>query len=260
MVQLFTSLGENMTVSKKQNIVTIHNDAPVAGTYLIAQGFDRKHKYILELINKHLKYFENFGGFKRQKIKTKGRAIEEYLLNEDQVMFLGTLLRNSETVILFKHNLVKEFSKIRRQLNALQAHQSTDQYKITRDAGKLVRRCETDVIQQFVTYAESQGSRHAKYYYASITSMVNRSLFTTQGKFKNLRNAMTVKQLMTVATAEEITEKALINGMALNKPYQEIYRDAKSSVSLLAGLHGQSVVIDVPLLSNASVTNRLQGA
>jgi hypothetical protein len=89
--------------------------------------------------------------------------------------------------------------------------------------------------------------------------MVNRSLFTTQGKFKNLRNAMSVRQLMTVSTAEEIAEKALIEGMALNKPYRDIYQDVKSKVSLLAGLHGQSAVVDTPLLGNSCVANRLHG-
>lgn len=249
------------------NIVTIHNDVPVAGTYLIAQGFKRKHNTIVKLILKHEEHFitlNNKPFLKRLIInkvpaKTAGRPVEEYLLNEDQTMFLGTLFNNSKIVVQFKLNLVKSFSKTRKQLAALQAHQSTDQYKIARDAGKLVRREATDVIQQFVIYAEAQGSRNAKRYYTSITSMVNKSLFTTHGKFKNLRNAMSVKQLMAIATVEQIVDNALIEGMALNKPYSEIYQDAKAKVAAFVGAYGQSDIVDAHMLSHTSTTNQLAG-
>lgn len=233
--------------------ITIHNNEPVAGTHLIAQGFERKHKYIIELIENNLEDFKDFGGLKRQKVKTKGRSINEYLLNEDQALFLGALFRNSKLVVHFKKSLVKEFSIVRRQLAALRVHQSSRRYRVAREVGKSVRKEATGVIQQFVIYADKQGSSNSQYYYSNITRMANRLLFIAKTKFKNLRDVMSVKQLMTISAADQIIEKALVDGMVLENPYKEIYKDVKSKVSLFAELHGQSEVVDRKLLGGVPV-------
>lgn len=126
------------------------------------------------------------------------------------------------------------------------------EFKISKDAPD-------ELKQKFVAYAECQGSRHAKHYYASITSMVNKSLFSTQGKFKNLRNAMNNKQLMTVAVVEQVVDNALIDGMALNNPYPKIYQDTKSKLVSFVELYGQSDVVDMHMLRHTSTTKQLAG-
>jgi len=227
------------------NIVKIHNDEPRAGTKIIADGFDRKHKNIVELIEKHRIDFEDFGGLKRQKLRsTGGRKIEEFLLNEDQAMFLGALLRNSEIVVKFKKNLVKEFSKVRKQLLNLQSSKQDQTYQLTRSKGKLVRRETTDTMKAFVQYATSRGSTQAFRYYNTLTTMVNSALFVVEGKFKNLRESMSTKQLMTVATVEQIVDRALQEGMSDNLQYRDIFQLAKSRVIQFAALYGKTDVIE----------------
>ncbi len=53
------------------NIETIKGE-PRAGTYLIAKGFNREHKIVLELIRNYESDFEDFGSLKRRKLESTG--------------------------------------------------------------------------------------------------------------------------------------------------------------------------------------------
>ena len=67
-----------------------------AGTFLIAEGFQRRHNQVVKHIKDYYKIFISMEkSFARidvkvpqRKIKTKGRGIKEYLLNEQQTIFL----------------------------------------------------------------------------------------------------------------------------------------------------------------------------
>lgn len=234
-------------------IVSLHDDEPRAGTFLISQGFNREHNEVLRLINKHQERFfrlENNKSFSKRFIvhkvpsKTAGRPVEEYLLNEQQTIFLGSIFRNTDLVLDFKERLANDFVHIKKSLSALREHKHNPSYQITRDAGKLVRKQTTDEMQRFVEYAESQGSNNAYRYYTLITKMMNGLLFIVEGKYKNLREVMSTQQLMTVSSAEQIIDRGLRNGINKKMFYKEIYKDVKSKVMIFAELHGQSHVID----------------
>jgi len=232
-----------------------------AGTFLIAEGFERRHNQI----TKHIKdYYETFlsmeksftpGGVKEiptRRVKSAGRPIQEYLLNETQTIFLGTLFRTSskkpdDPVLLFKARLATEFVKLREQNLLLQKHKQEPIYQITRDAGKIVRRQATDAMKEFVSYAKSQGSQHADKYYLNITRMLNSMLFIAEGKYKNFREILTTQQLMTVSSAERIIDKGLREGMSKKKYYKDVYKDIRAKVELFAELHGKSEVISEQL-------------
>lgn len=224
--------------------VEIFDDEPRTGTFLISQGLERDHVIIRKLIEKYRSDFEDFSHLKRRKLRsTGGRAANEFLLNEDQFMFLGTLLRNSKKVVRFKKEIIKQFKKCRLQLEAVKAQKKQPNHIITRDAGKIVRKQTTDVMKRFVDYATEQGSDNAQLYYSNITRMLNGLLFIVEGKYKNLREMMTVQQLMTVSSADQIIERGLLDGMSRKKYYKEIFKDVKSKVGLFAELHGKSEVI-----------------
>lgn len=224
--------------------VEIYNNEPRAGTFLISQGFNRQHRIIIELIENYKEDFREFGSFKRRKqAATGGRAANEYLLNENQAMFLGTLLRNNAQTVKFKKELIKAFDRCRKQLEAIQKHKTKPDYQISRDAGKIVRKNTTDTMQRFVEYAKSQGSQNAERYYSNISRMLNGLLFIVQGKYKNLREVMTIHQLMTVSSAEQIIDRGLLDGMSHKKYYKDIYKSVRERVELFAELHGQSEII-----------------
>ena len=225
--------------------VEFYEDKPMIGTFLIAQGLDREHDAIRKLISKYKEKFEHFSDLKLRKVRsTGGRAANEILLNEDQFMFLGSLLKNTEKIVDFKFGIIKQFKVCRDQLATLQKYQQQPEYQITRDAGKIVRRQTTDIIQQFVDYATEQGSRNSKMYYTNITRMLNGLLFIVEGKYKNLRNVMNVQQLMTVSSAERIIDRGLAEGMSQRTFYKDIYKDIKKRVGLFAELHGKTEVME----------------
>lgn len=224
--------------------VEFYEDDVRTGTSLLAQGLGREHYILVELIKKYQSDFEDFSSLKRRKLKsTGGRAANEYMLDIDQFMFLGTLLRNSKKVVPFKKAIIQQFKKARLKLEQLEQHKQQPQYQITRDAGKIVRKQTTDVMQNFVKYAERQGSKNAEMYYSNITRMLNGLLFIVEGKYKNLRKVLTIQQLMTVSSAEQIIDRGLKDGMSRKKFYKEIYKDVRNKVKLFAELHGKSEVI-----------------
>lgn len=63
-----------------------------------------------------------------------------------------------------------------------------------------------------------------------------------------LRELLTVQQLMTVSSAEQIIDKGLSVGMANKKFYKDIFQEVKEKVQLFVELHGQSSVISDHLL------------
>jgi len=218
------------------------------GTFLLAQGLEREHQIVKKLIDKYQSKFENFSTLKVRKLKsTGGRAANEYLLDEDQFMFLGTLLKNTNKIVDFKFNIIMQFKKLRLDYARLQKHKALPEYKEIRDADKIVRKQTTDMMKQFVDYAKEQGSSNANFYYQNISKMLNGMLFIVEGKFKNLREVMSIQQLMTISSAEQIVDKGLQAGMSHKKYYKEIYKDVKERVETFAELHGKSEVIQKAL-------------
>ncbi len=229
--------------------VEIWEDEPLTGTFLLSQGLERDHKAVRDLIEKYREDFEDFRVLKTRKLRsTGGRAANEYLLDEDQFMFLGTLLRNTKKIVRFKKEIIKQFRKCRLENEQLKNHQQQPEYKVTRDAGKIVRKQTTDVIDEFIKYAESQGSKNASRYYGNITRMLNGLLFVVEGKYKNLRNVMSTHQLMTVSSAEQIIDRGLLDGMSRKKFYKDIYKEVRKKVEVFAELHGKSEVMHQKLL------------
>ena len=238
----------------------------------MAAGFDIEARSANKLIQKYMAEFQEHGDV-YQKIGAKGkiektvnlgisnpqidlsdnaRMKTTYFLNEDQCSFLGTLARNSDVTVKFKSRLVREFSKARKQLEALKANQSTDDWMTTRIEGKNRRREETDAIKLFVEYARGQGSKSPDKYYVALTKMENAELFVVAGKYKNLRDVLSQRQLSRVAIADQAVEKALLDGMAANIYYKDIYAKAKANVQMIAAAVGKSDVVELMLSSDSS--------
>lgn len=231
-----------------KEMVVIQNDEPMAGTWLLAQGFEKEHRRVVELIEKYRVNFENFSRLERRKFKsTGGRPVEEYLLTEPQAAFLGTLFRNNEKVVKFKEKLIKEFFRMKTAIIRAKAQSVETKWIEARADGKVKRLKATGRMKEFRFYAETQGSTHAEKYYMNITKMTNAMLFIVDGKYKNLRDLMTPRQLMVISAAEGIIDKALKDGMKKSIYYKDIYKLVKERVELFAELHGQSEVISKQL-------------
>lgn len=244
------------------DIVELHNNEPRAGSKLLATGFGIGHKAFVELIKGYRLYFFEFGSIEiihahKKKLSvsngelwdefvssTSGtRGDNEYWLNEDQATFAGTLTRNSKTSVAFKKALVKDYSRCKKLLASIGKAQSTEEWQQARIEGKTDRRIETDGIKAFVDYAKSQGSENADMYYSNFTKMENAALFVVAGKFKNLRDVMTSKQLKTIGVCDTIIERAIDDGIKQGLPYKEVFQLAKTRVINFSALYGKSEIV-----------------
>lgn len=228
-----------------KEITVVNGKELRAGTWFLSKGYGVEHRSLKRLVTKYKIEFEEFGIITTplQQLNVKaGRPIDEFLLNEEQSMYLGTLLTNNVTVRKFKRKLVKEFSRMRRTLSDIASQKQNAEWLDTRNAGKPVRRIETDTIQKFVEYATEQGSQNAKMYYANISKMQNKALFFIEQKFKNIRDILNLEQLSTVVSADKIVTKAIQDGLDRKLPYKEIYQLAKNRIEMFAEIHGKTLI------------------
>lgn len=242
------------------SLIKIMNDEPRIGSKILAEGFGIGHPPAQKLIQKYRHQMEEFGKLveiraRLRKTSTNPNARDqgqlEYFLNEQQATLFGTLTRNSETSVKFKLMLVKEFFSMRDKLTSLGAHQSTEEWQKARIEGKGFRLEQTDAIKKFVEYASTQGSKNAERYYMLLTKMENAALFVVAGKFTNLRDMLSTRQLMTVGVADKIIDNALNDGMKSGLSYKDVYQLAKQRTISFAALYGQSEVVATMLAIEA---------
>lgn len=100
------------------HLVIKYGDEFATTSEIIAHSTGTQHKNVLELIGSYKEQIEQFGllAFEtrpRQKGQHGGGNVNCAILNEQQATFLLTLMRNSEVVVRFKVELVKEFYRMR---------------------------------------------------------------------------------------------------------------------------------------------------
>jgi hypothetical protein len=110
-----------------------------------------------------------------------------------------------------------------------------------RSSGKAVRHDLTDVIQDFVEYAQAQGSTNAHRYYEIVTKMENKALFLVEKAGKDLRDRLTMQQISCLSACEKIAAKALREGIAMKLPYKEVFQLAKQRVIAYVVLLGPTL-------------------
>jgi hypothetical protein len=194
-----------------------------------------EHRAIINLIKK----YRDRQIFQRcllpiEKISTKGRMIESFLLTESQAIFIITLMKNSEIVLNFKEKLVNQFMHHREFNSSMIVQKQNVEYLENRSKGKIARKECTDVIKKFVEYAESQGSKSANKYYITISNMELAGLFIMEQRYPNAREVMDMKQLNLIKIADEAIAVALEEGMEKGLNYKDCYILAKDRIGMLA--------------------------
>lgn len=125
----------------------------------IAEGTGINHRRVREAIRKHQKAFESFGVLgayltETPENQTGGRKATGYLLNEQQAVFLLTLLKNTPVVVEFKRCLVREFFNARQEL---------DRREVQRAIKAPVRRSLTDAIRDSGENERMHGHAYTAY-------------------------------------------------------------------------------------------------
>lgn len=205
-------------------LVYLKSDDAFTDSLVIAKGTGVEHRKIKNAIRKYEKQLRSFGKLSapHEAESTGGRKTTYYVLNEEQATFLITLLKNTETVVKFKAELVSEFYKMRKFI----AERHTQAWIETRQQGKITRRAETDVIKDLVSYAEEQGSTHADMLYMTYSKLAN-SMCGIKG-----RDNATTYQLNNLSIFENLILQMIRSGMAAGYDYKQIYKECKARCML----------------------------
>jgi phage regulator Rha-like protein len=226
------------------NIVFLDNGKPVTTTLIISEGVGTSHRNVMGLLKRYSNR-ETLSTFRLSKVSRGGRPVEYATLSEEQTTFLITLMQNSDKVVTFKEALTKEFFKQRQIISRLILQRESPDWQNVRKDGKQIYKQKTNVIKEFVEYATNQGSSSSQRYYSNIAKMQNSALFFFEQKYKNMREVLTIKQLMQVATADDVIEKALKDGMDKELPYKDIYILAKERIISYAEIIGKSPILQL---------------
>lgn len=212
-----------------EELVFIKRNDAFTDSMTIAEATGNQHKSIMALIRTHKESFEKFGKLDFSYLKSLnpkgGRPSKVFYLNEPQATLLITFLDNSEKVVDFKTELVRQFYAMRRLL----AEKQTAEWIETRKQGKLIRKDETNIIQKLVEYAKEQGSTHADMLYMTYSKLANKMAGITN------REQATILQLNDLSTMERIIAKVVLDGMEQNVHYKEIYQQSKNRLETVTG-------------------------
>jgi len=107
-------------------LVEKHNGELVTTLQKVAEISANDVPSLQRLMRTHKQQLEKFGNLEFETIKTSGRPLKQYYLNEQQSYLFITFLKNSEEVIEFKIKLIEEFFKMKQELHA----QDTDYKKL----------------------------------------------------------------------------------------------------------------------------------
>ena len=228
-------------------LVVIEKNDIYTTSMIISENINIDHKSVVKLI----KDYSSIDELKRlavAKVSTKGRAIINYLLTEEQALILVSLMNNTPEVIKFKVGLVKAFIKYRKLASQLLSQKSNQEWIEKRKETKVMRKECTEIIQAFISYAQEQGSKSAEKYYMNLSRMEVTGLFILEQKFPNYRDIMTIKQLNLIELADEVIANSLKDSMDKKIPYKECFQIAKECISKLSDLMPKS---PLPLLLSA---------
>ena len=155
----------------------IKKDNILVSSRVVANGLGKEHKHLLRDIDVIMERLENNKDFNKDQIWTlfiaseykgkNGRMSREILMTKQ-----GFLLYvfNIQGYDIFKLQYINEFDRLQDLLREKQS----EEWLQTRKQGKLVRRGETDVIQQLIQYAINSGCKNTKFFYSNYTKMVNK--------------------------------------------------------------------------------------
>ena len=210
-------------------LVYIKRNDAFTDSMVIAEATGNQHQSVAALIKKHQESLEQFGRVEFIDFKSansrRGRPTKICPLNELQATLLITFLDNTEKVVTFKTELVRQFYAMRKVL----AERQTAVWLETRQQGKLIRKEETNIIKRLVEYAKEQGSGHADMLYVTYTKLANKMAGITS------RDTATNAQLNDLSTMERLIAKVVLDGMAEGKHYKDIYKESKQRLETVKG-------------------------
>lgn len=206
-------------------LVSIINDKAFCTSLEIAEKFGKSHKHVLEKIDKVISDSAEKSAqcFKLSSYKdASGKNNPMYYINRDGFTFL-VMGFTGKKATEWKWKYIEAFNHMERIL----LEKNTKLWIEYRTNGKVTRRLETDMIKEFCNYAESQGSKNFARYYMIFSKLADTACGITD------RDNCSIDQLSKLDLVEKVIRNSIQEGMGINKPYKQIYKDVKSRIETL---------------------------
>jgi Rha family phage regulatory protein len=138
---------------------------PITDTLIVSKVFGIEHKSLLKLIKTYENEIKSIAPIRdfKSTIGEGRKSITAYELTEEQFSFLIMLTRNSEKAVAFKLLFVKEFYRMKKELQVRQE---------TRHIGISTRKTLTESIKNYVT----DESNFKNFAYSTYTKLVYKKI------------------------------------------------------------------------------------
>lgn len=205
------------------DLVYLKNDEAVCSSLDVAEMFKKKHKNVLQNIDKIVA--QNSATEKMFHFSTRVAADNQEhricYMNRDGFSLLAMGF-TGKRALEWKLKYIKAFNT----MESILREKTTETWLETRQQGKLTRKAETDVIKQLVEYAKGQGSEHADKLYITYSNLAKKMSGVSN------RETATVSQLNNLTLMENIILNCIQNGIIAEKHYKEIYQDCKRRLEM----------------------------
>lgn len=186
----------------QNNIVTIVGKEPRVSSIVLEEAFGTDHKFVMELIRRHLKELEVYGivPFETAKIKAgRGRPFNIALLNEHQALLLMTYTRSRKKTNALRHKLIQQFISMREYIQ---------KQETLRLAGIQTRRTLTDEIKD-----SGENERMHGHGYSTYTNLA----YNLTGVKKGNRDELSPDDLKRLENAESLMKGLMEAGQAYSE-------------------------------------------
>ena len=217
-------------------LVKVNQNKVFADSRIIADTFGKAHRNVMRDIESLI---ENLNENNAQNITllfSKKKFINEinreyfyYEMNRDGFSLL-VMGFTGKKAFQWKIKFIEAFNLMEKTL----LNKSNEEWITTREQGKLIRRNETDTIQEFTDYAISQGSKSAQFYYKHYTNATYKALQLLENKKPKTRETLDLLQLHQLLLAEDIVTKTIKREMENKEHYKVIFEKCKISLENFA--------------------------
>lgn len=214
-------------------------DGKLISTLDISRKFDIEHRRFMQHIRKNLDELRAIGLVeKAQEPQDRGGWPTEFYFIDDQVAFhLMISMSNAGNIKLFKNWVREEFNRLKSNSNTAEKERLE-----AREQGKIARSWQTDAIQEFIEYRIKEGSdpKHLSNHYASITSMLYKSVIEDMGKkeCKKVKDKVNAYTLRRIEEGETLIASVLMEGILEGLTGMQIYQKMKDKIQSWADILG----------------------
>ncbi|WP_373079200.1 Rha family transcriptional regulator [Fusobacterium varium] len=191
----------------------------------VAEELGVRHDNLLNKIDDYVNKFsspELSGQFYiPSEYKTKdGRTVRNHLITKKGI---AQLIGGYSSAVEKAFDLNVAYINRFEEMEQILSNKKDSDWLLTREKGKLVRRKETDVIQDLIVYATEQGSQNAGKLYMTYSKLVNKLVDVEP----NSRDKIEFKKLISIQQLEDLFSKVIKDNMDKKVYYKEIYQKCK---------------------------------